>query len=150
MFANGIAMSQTRQTVYVADSATGVISPHVIQPGNKLPTNPKPINTKMPVDNLSIDSEGDMFVAAFPDPLTLMKAIEDPCHSDVPATVFRIRAKVGEDKTITYEVTKVLEDIEGKVLPGATVAVHDAKADSFWLGGVTSPYITVCTHSSPI
>jgi len=43
-----------------------------------------------------------------------------------------------------YELTKVLEDSEAKYLPGATVAVHDVKTDKFFLGGVISPYITVC------
>ena len=44
----------------------------------------------------------------------------------------------------TYEFTKALEDGEAKFLPGATVAVHDVKTDKFFLGGVASPYITVC------
>jgi len=60
-----------------------------------------------------------------------MKAMEDPYNTNVPSSIFRIRSKIADGGTLNYEVTKVLEDIEGRVLPGATVAVHDAKTDSF-------------------
>ena len=71
------------------------------------------------------------------------KSLKSPEHIDCAATVFRIR-KVRELGVETYEFTKALEDGEAKFLPGATVAVHDVKTDKFFLGGVASPYITVC------
>lgn len=104
------------------------------------------ISIGMPIDNLSVDSNGDIFVAAFPKVLAFVKAMDKPFTTNVPSTVFRIRLKRTEGmvRQFEFEVTKVLEDIEGKVLPGATVAVHDAKTGNFWLGGVMSPYITLC------
>ena len=48
----------------------------------------------------------------------------------------------------SYELTKALEDVEAKYLPGSTVAVHDVKTDKFFLGGVASPYITVCERNN--
>ncbi|KAH8601624.1 serum paraoxonase/arylesterase-like protein [Bisporella sp. PMI_857] len=98
----------------------------------------------MGLDNLSIDENGDIFVAGFPDPICLIKAISDPVNVDCAASIFRIRKSIGERGELRYEVTKALEDAEAKYLPVSTVAVHDAKADKFFLGGFTSPYITVC------
>jgi hypothetical protein len=36
-----------------------------------------------------------------------------------------------------------MED-DGSVLPGATVAAHDAETGRVFLGGSMSPYITIC------
>ena len=84
-----------------------------------------------------------MSSAGFPDVVCLGKRLRSPHHIDCPSTIFRIR-KVKEMGGYKYELTKVLEDSEAKYLPGATVAVHDVKTDKFFLGGVISPYITVC------
>lgn len=58
--------------------------------------------------------------------------------------MFRIRRLVSADGKPEHEVTKVLEDIEAKVLPCSTSAVHDAKTGNIYLGSVTSPFITIC------
>jgi len=98
----------------------------------------------MGVDNLSIDSNGDIFGAGFPKPLQLIQALKDPQNENCPSTVLRIRRLAEGQGKGTYEVTKALEDIEAKVLPCSTIAVHDAKTGKFFLGSVTSPFITVC------
>ncbi|CZS92048.1 related to serum paraoxonase/arylesterase [Rhynchosporium agropyri] len=113
----------------------------------------KDIHLGMPVDNLSIDSAGDIFAACFPDVLALVANMDGPVvepRREIGSTVFRIRrisdgmGEGEEEGTIRHVVEKVLEDLEGKVLPGATTAVHDVKTGSIWLGGVISPFITVC------
>lgn len=101
------------------------------------------INVSMPLDNLSIDSKGDIFVAGFPNFLKLGKALHAP-EIDVPSTVFRIRSKLNAEGKRKYEVEKILEDAEGKLLHGATIAVHDTKTGNLWLGGIMSPFITLC------
>lgn len=103
----------------------------------------------MPIDNLSIDSEGDIFAVGFPDIMALMRSLENP-EVVVASTVFRVvredgeNGEEGEDGGKPYEVSKVLEDIGGKTLPASTVAVHDVVRDMYWPGGVSSGCIGVC------
>ena len=91
------------------------------------------IHVGMPVDNLSVDRNGDIYAAAFPKILTLLDSFKDPHHVDSPSTIWRIR-KVGS----RYEVTKTLEDREAKTMGGATVARHDAKSGMLFIGGTYS------------
>jgi arylesterase/paraoxonase len=101
----------------------------------------------MPMDNLVVDKKGDAYVAAFPDVLRLVEALDGKVPGerrwvDVGSTVFRV--KVDEDEEEGFKVEKVLEDVEGVVLPGSTVAVHDVESGMLWMGGVASPFVTVC------
>lgn len=102
----------------------------------------------MPIDNLSVDSNGDVFAAGFPDSLALLAAIEDPWNVFPPSTVWRVRSVPegtgNAGQKAAFEVTKVLEDREGRFLGTTTTAVHDVKTGMFFLGGVTSPFLTVC------
>lgn len=141
-FANGIAKGHDG-LYYVAQSAGGKVYVYLLQDGHSL-VKVDEINIGMGVDNLSVDTDGDIFVAGFPKVIPFVKAMRDPLNTDVPSTIFRIRKSLDEQGKATYKVAKALEDIEGKVLPGSTVAVHDVKTDTFFMGGVTSPFITVC------
>jgi arylesterase / paraoxonase len=144
-FANGIAKGQDG-LYYVAQSAGGKIYVYSLQEDRSL-LKIDEINIGMGIDNLSVDENGDIFVAAFPKVLALLRALDEPLTTDVPSTIFRIRKSIDNQRKASYEVTKALEDIEGKVLPGSTVAVHDLKTDTFFMGGVTSPFITVCNRT---
>jgi len=145
-FANGVVKGHDG-LYYVAQSAGGKIYVYSLQEDHSL-LKIDEINVGMGLDNLSVDDNGDLFVAGFPKVLALVKALEDPLTTEVPSTIFRIKKSVDGEGKATYEVTKALEDIEGKVLPGSTVAVHDVKTDTFFMGGVTSPFITVCKRQS--
>ncbi len=106
----------------------------------------------MPIDNLSIDSAGDVFAAGFPDVLALIASLAHPeIETKTASAVFKIRKRAevvaNGKENVEYEVTKVLEDIEGRILPGSTTAVHDVKTNSFWLGGVGSGFIAVCERT---
>ena len=83
------------------------------------------------LDNLSVDGNGDLYVAAFPQPLKIFEAFLDPFNAKTPSTVLRIW--MGEDGRHQWE--KVLEDAEGTTLPGATTALHDAKTGRLFLSG---------------
>ena len=89
------------------------------------------IRVGMPIDNLSVDKVGDIYAAAFPDPLILLKSLEDPYNLDAPSTIWRIR-KVGSK----YDIHKVLEDKEAKIMGGATIARHDVKTGRLFIGGM--------------
>ena len=91
------------------------------------------IHLGMPVDNLSINKNGDIYAAAFPKALKFVETSKDPYHRDAPSTIWRIRKKGGGKG---YEAMKVLEDREAKIMGGATVARHDVKTGRLFIGGI--------------
>lgn len=93
------------------------------------------IKLGMPVDNLSIDRNGDIFAAGFPKLLKVLDAFKKPYETRSPSTIWRIR-RVGLG--LDYEVVKILEDREAKILRGLTIAVHDVKTGRLFLGGNVS------------
>jgi len=112
------------------------------------------IKVPFPIDNLSIDKNGDIFAAAFPKLSILIASFSDPYNINPPSAVFKItrtskgakrqeKISAGNDG---YNVVKVMED-DGLTLPGSTVAVHDAETGRFFLGGVIAPYIAICETS---
>ncbi|RDL41400.1 Uncharacterized protein BP5553_01379 [Venustampulla echinocandica] len=137
---------------YVPSSMTGRIGVYSLSSTSL--TKIDEIEVGMPIDNLSIDANGDIFAAAFPDPLKLIKEVKYVTGLPLPSTVWQIRKvsseRDGEGKgkgrgSVNYRVWKVLEDSEGKLLPtGTTTAAHDAKTGRIFLGGVLSEHMTVC------
>jgi hypothetical protein len=103
------------------------------------------IRTGMPLDNISPDANGDLYVAGFPNFFKVTKALADPLNLDAPATVLRIRKTVDvERRKVDYRVEKVLEDGEGKVLSGSTTVRHDVKTGRLWIGAAVHPFLVVC------
>ena len=84
----------------------------------------------LPVDNGAVDRNGDIYVAGFPKALKMLQSANDPWNANPPSTVVRVSKEGGQ-----YKVEKVLEDGEGKVVAGATVARHDATTGRIFLGG---------------
>lgn len=97
----------------------------------------------MPVDNLSIDEEGTIFVPGFPDIGAVFKSLANPGASGIPSTIFAI-TRVAAGSQPRYQVTKILEDKEGRTLPSTTTVIHDIHTGRLFLGGVASPFMTVC------
>ena len=116
------------------------------------------IHVGMPVDNLSVDKNGDIFAAGFPKVLQFLETYKDPFNVDPPTTIWRIRRGDGG-----AEVKKVLEDREARVVGGATVARHVVNSGQIFIGGkillfnlktstgfnyggtgAVAPYISVC------
>lgn len=85
------------------------------------------------LDNLSQDSNGDIFVAAFPFVIKNQAYVSNPFGPVPPSTVLRIRKT--EDSLSGYRWEKVLEDRDGEVLPASTVVVHDASTGRLFLSG---------------
>jgi arylesterase/paraoxonase len=139
--------------IYVPDTGLGVIDVFSLGQDHKL-TKIDRINVGMPIDNLSVDKNGDIFAASFPRLYRLFDQADNPFDIHPAASMFRIK-RVGKGYHGTgrkghlaghdaeYEVELVMED-DGSVLPSATVAVHDAETGRFFLGGVLSPFITIC------
>lgn len=93
------------------------------------------IKLGMPVDNLSIDRNGDIYAAGFPKILKVIDAFRKPYEAKPPSTIWRIR-KVGVG--LDYEVRKVLEDREASTVRGSTIAVHDVQTGRLFVGGMVS------------
>ena len=170
-YPNGIVKpTRPSNALYIANTAKGFMSFHLISPShhtsfkNSKPYNQstvstvrKPIEIGMPIDNLSVDSNGDIYVAGLPKMYQLIKAMSNPeKEANVASSVFRIRKVYVKDEglgkelgmeggsRIQHVVEKVLEDREGKVLPAASTVVHDVKTGRLWLSGVASKFVTVC------
>ena len=140
-FPNGLIVDNTNSSrLYVPSAwAGGIHVFHTSGGANKL-EKVAFIDIPYPIDNLSQDKNGDIWAAAMPKALETLAAFEDPLNVVASSTVFRIRRK-GEEE---FEVTKMLEDREKEVLPGASTVIHDVKSGRLFLSGPTSPFISVC------
>lgn len=165
-YPNGIVKpGNPSDKLYVANTAKGFVSYHLIGPAFVYPRIPStispvrnPIKIGMPIDNLSVDSKGDIYVAGFPDMLGVLRAMRNSDkETDVASSVFRIRQilvrdekaekdglEEGQGGRLEHVVEKVIEDREGKLLPAASTVVHDVTTGSLWLSGFASKFITVC------
>lgn len=134
--------------IYVPSSVDGQIRVFSLSPSTNLLTQIDTIHVGMPLDNVSPDANGDLYVPGFPNFLQTSKALADPYNEPSPASIFRIRKTVdaGADgvRSVDYRVEKVVEDKEGSVLSGATTVRHDVKTGRLWIGAAVSPYLMVC------
>ncbi|CAJ2505644.1 Uu.00g130380.m01.CDS01 [Anthostomella pinea] len=80
------------------------------------------INVGYALDNMFVDRDGNILVAAFPDSIKFFAANNDPYHKDTPTTAL----KLVERPDGAYGITKSIEDRLAEVLPGATTVLHDA------------------------
>ncbi|KAH7343124.1 serum paraoxonase/arylesterase-like protein [Pyrenochaeta sp. MPI-SDFR-AT-0127] len=106
------------------------------------------IHVGMPLDNVSPDAKGDLYVPGFPSLFQSMKGMKDPFEEIAPVSIWRIRktVDVGSEgvRSVDYRVEKVIEDKDSKVLSGSTTVRHDAKTGRLFVGAAVHPYIVVC------
>lgn len=128
-FPNGLVRSEDG-LIYVPSSMTGIIDVYRAPADNKLEKIDE-IKTDYALDNISIDENGDLYVAAFPVGIGVLKAYNDPYGSHPAAAALRItKAKTG------YNIEKIIEDDSGEMLPAATTVVHDAKTGRLFLSSM--------------
>jgi arylesterase/paraoxonase len=128
-YSNGIIKGKDG-LIYVANSVTGEVFVNELEPGNSALKLLEKIKIPYPIDNLAVDSNGDIFVASFPQLYKFLKSTDNPFGVSPPTTAWRIR----KNEDGTYQVKKILED-DGSVLPSATTALHDAQTGRMFLGG---------------
>ena len=137
-FPNGLALGKDN-LLYVPSTIAGNLQVYSIEPNKDI----KKIHTikiPYPLDNVTPDANGDLWIATLPDLDASLPGFDDPVNAKAPAGVIRVR-KLGEGE---YEVEKMLEDDKGDVLPMTTTVLHDAKTGRLFLSSVISPYIAVC------
>lgn len=98
----------------------------------------------MPIDNLSVDGNGDIWVAGLPQALKAISAAADPLGHKTPVTVWRVR-KTPEG----YETVKVLEDRDMEVLEQISTVLHDVKTGRLFIGGESSRSACVTNLAPP-
>lgn len=136
-FPNGIVQGHDG-LFYVAHSARGFITVHSLIKGELVQVDKIPVG--FPVDNLSVDVEGNIHVAAFPDVAAFYKLQTDPENTkNAPATVLKISKSNGQ-----YEVEKLVEDKEAKSIPISTAVTHDVQTNRLLMGGILSRGIGIC------
>ena len=137
-FPNGLALGKDG-LLYVPSTVSGNLQVYSIEPNKDIKKTHK-IKVPYPLDNVSPDANGDLYIAALPDLAASLPGFDDPLNAKAPAGVIKVH-KEGDGQ---YTVEKVLEDAEGEVLPMTTTVVHDVKTGRLFLSSVISPYITVC------
>ncbi|KAH7131629.1 hypothetical protein B0J13DRAFT_107461 [Dactylonectria estremocensis] len=136
-FPNGLVNGQDG-LLYVPSSMLGTIAIYRIAPTDKLEKVDE-VSVGYGIDNLSIDKNGDMYIAAFPVGVEIFKAYKDPYNARPPSVALRMRKREGG-----YVVEKIIEDAFGEALPVATTVIHDAKTGRLFFSSVISPFISVC------
>lgn len=138
--------------IYVPSTVTGEVRVFELNEHHTL-QQVDSIRNPMPIDNMSFDKHGDLYVASFPHLYKWAESSQRPFDVKVPATVFRIRKagvytgaavnRIKPEHDKGYQITKILED-DGTLVSGATVAVHDTETGRVFLGGCMSPFISIC------
>ncbi|KAJ7901720.1 hypothetical protein B0H14DRAFT_2668182 [Mycena olivaceomarginata] len=141
--ANGIARATNNETFYVANCVTGGITVLERQSDNAL-LKTHTIPTDRALDNLSVDTNGVVWAAAFPDASAIVAHIVDPSKLS-PSSALSIAMNTGPGSFYgeKFKVTKVFED-DGTLASGTTNVVHDVKRKRLYLHGISSPHLTVC------
>lgn len=113
--------------VYVPNSMIGTISIFRRSDDNGLDKVDE-IPVGYSIDNLSVDGDGQVYVAALPRGIDIFKAYEDPYNARPAAAALRLRKSKGG-----FNVEKVIEDGLGEKLPAATTVIHDAKTGRLFM-----------------
>ena len=136
-FPNGLARG-IDGLIYVPSSADGTVKVFSLQQDNTLKIEDT-IRTGIPLNNISPDARGKLYVAAFPAALKTFKSLASPYGDTAsPATILRISTStvtMFDDEIIHYVVDKIIEDKEGKIISGATTVRHDAATGRLFIGG---------------
>ncbi|RDW74115.1 hypothetical protein BP5796_07557 [Coleophoma crateriformis] len=143
-FPNGIVLGHDG-LIYVAHSAAGKVSVHKPKPSTPGLEKVAEIPLKVTLDNLSVDTNGDIFAAAMPHVFkTLIATSSKGNGGAAPAAVWRIPRRGLEDEEMLFEAEKILEDGKAKVLPVMTIAVSDAETGRLFLGSASDGFVVVC------
>ncbi|KAJ5101828.1 hypothetical protein NUU61_004050 [Penicillium alfredii] len=142
-YPNGIVKARNG-LFYIAQSSKGIVSGHRLEEGRLVQIDEIPLG--MPIDNLSFDAQGNLIVAGLPDIMRFRKSAKDPYTLSGPGAVLMVHQLNTHppEQREGYKVSKMVEDREGKRLPGTTVATHDVESHRLFLGGVFSPFLGIC------
>ncbi|KAF7376049.1 Serum paraoxonase/arylesterase 2 [Mycena sanguinolenta] len=141
--ANGIVRATNNDTFYVGNSHGGGVTVFQRQEDNAL-LKTHTIPADRGLDNLSMDTDGVIWAASFPDAFALARHIADPSKLS-PSSAHAIAMNTGPGSFYgeKFKVTKVFED-DGTLACGTTTVVHDVERKRLYLHGIASPHLTIC------
>jgi len=140
---NGIARA-SNGTFYVANCLAGGLNVLEQQSDNTLVLTDY-IKTDRGMDNLSVDAEGHVWAAAFPNILELVNEhFADPSVlAPASALCFSINTGPNAFYGEKYKVDKVFED-DGNVASGITSVAYDTQRKRLFLHGICASHLTIC------
>ncbi|KAE9403564.1 serum paraoxonase/arylesterase [Gymnopus androsaceus JB14] len=143
MHGNGIVKAPSNDTIYVGSAVGAKIIVFERQANDSLlMTETTP--TGHPIDNLSVDSDGTIWAAAFPKSLAVIEHMKNSSYLS-PVSALKIYANSGSNLIYgeKHKVEKVFED-DGRIVSGSTSVVHDSERNLLFMHGVTASYLTMC------
>ena len=138
-YANGIAVDEEEQLVYVASTTTGKIFVYDRDPTTGDLSLNEEIETETGVDNIDLDRHGNLWVAAHPKLLTFVRHAGDALKRS-PSEVLWIAKNSLTDPRI-----QPMWRNEGEELSGSSVAV--SVGARIMVGSVFEPHVLVCERA---
>jgi len=139
---NGLVYGVDR-LIYVPSSIDGKVRVFSLSAATKMLELVNTIELGMPLDNLAVDANGDMWVPGFPDAWSFMRWLANPLEEAAASTLMRVseirdwnrdEVRTTEYIKAKYKVDKMLEDREMKVVSGITTVRHDVKTGRLFMG----------------
>ncbi|KAJ3735787.1 hypothetical protein DFJ43DRAFT_1057035 [Lentinula guzmanii] len=140
---NGILKASSNDTIYVSSSFGGKITVFQKREDNSLSLMDV-ISIDQVLDNLSIDNEDRLWVAAFPRARDIKELLSKDLDHATPVAAFRISSNIGPSSNgEKYKVEKVLED-DGTIVSGSTSVAYDSDRNLLFMHGIVARQLTVC------
>ncbi|KAF5370703.1 hypothetical protein D9758_002025 [Tetrapyrgos nigripes] len=141
--ANGITKAPNG-TIYVGSFFGAGISVFERQEDNSLVLTDFISSNDIPLDNLSIDTEGAVWGAGIVKANILSQYMKDPSVlSPTRAVKFTVNTGPGSFYGEKYRVETAFED-DGKIATGTTSVAHDALRKRLFIHGIMAPWLTIC------
>jgi arylesterase/paraoxonase len=117
-YANGVIVSPDGKTLYLTETISGKVSVlnRDIETGKLNLRFDKQLKTGL--DNITMDANGDLWIAAHPKLFDFVSHVKDPSHHS-PSQVLKLSPKVNDD----FEVKEVYLN-DGSQISGSSVALH--------------------------
>ncbi|KAF9268909.1 serum paraoxonase/arylesterase [Marasmius fiardii PR-910] len=139
---NGITQAPNG-TIYVASTLGKTLRIFDRQEDNSIVlTDVIPCETSL--DNLSIDTDGVVWGAGFPNGLIMAKHMQTP-SIPAPSVAWKFGINTGPSSFYgeKFKVERAFED-SGDLAMGSTTVVHDAQRGLVFMHGIVAPWLTVC------
>jgi arylesterase/paraoxonase len=133
---NGVNGSPDGRTLYVASTISGSIRLFDLDPASGTLTPKGRIEIGSGVDNIDVDGDGRLWVAAHPKLLTFVRHVSDP-NALAPSQVFRI-------EPASRRVTEVYLDLGSRLSGSSVAAFHEGR---LLIGPVFDPRFLDCRLS---
>lgn len=94
------------------------------------------VPVEFPLDNISIDSDGNILGAGFPALLKMLDHFKDPAKFHPPTALIKISKNKGKDAFYGQKWTsEVLLEDDGSTVSGFTFVEHDTERGLLFAGG---------------